>query len=866
MRTLRSWIWRLRGMFHRGRAERELAEEIESHIQMHVDHNLRRGMAPGQARREALLKLGGLDATKEGCRDRRGLPLVENFARDLRYAALDAVRHKAFTAVVVLTLGLGIGASALVFSAVHALFLRPLPYAGGDRLVEVRKPVRSRGDKGLISFSGLASLKASGVFAGVAGFAYAAWPGVLASGDDMELTSMVDVTGDFFAVLGVPPMLGAAPGPADRSTLVLSYAAWKRLFAGRPDAIGRQARLNGVNRTVVAVMPASFQLFRSERPEIFLPDTAASSHPDAETLACIARLRHGAAFPAVIRDLARVPAPDGKERFQGPGFEAVDLRSSLFGDYRPALLTLFGAVLFVLLIACANVAGLLLARMTVRSRELHLRVALGASLRRVTAQLLTENLVSALAGTVCGLLLAYGGVEMLKQLRMSGFRALPEFRIDGPVLAFTALVCLLVPLLCGLSPVLQLALRRSARLIEGAPTATPAHWRSGRANVVAGLAFSFVLLVGAGLLAATFFKVARIDPGFQTANLMFIEFDDNRLFFEDIVRRQAFYDELVSRAGDLTGVVAAGQSDQVPLSDDVRNVPISVTLATPPAGSSGKAGAFLRTTDGGFFRALGIPLRTGRFLEARDARGSQVAGVINEGFARRVWGAPANALGQRLKLLGADVTIVGVAGDVRESGLRNRPADQILYVSTRQFIKGNRVLAVRAKADASGLVPALLRLAASLEPGAPPVRIRNMAQIVADSISAERFSAVLITGLSALALALSSMGVYAVVAFSVSQRIREFGVRLAIGAQRRQILMLLLREEAPLIAAALGLGAAAGLLLTRVLASQLYEVSPGDPLFFIAAGIPVALIAALASCVPAYRASRIDPVAALRWE
>ena len=865
MRTLRSWVWRLRGLFDRDRRERELAEEIESHIELHIDHNIRCGMPPGEARRAALLKLGGVEATKEILRDRRSLPLVEHFARDLRYAAFTAVKNKGFTAVVVFTLALGIGVAALVFSVVHALFLRPLPYPDADRLAVVHKSARSGGDKGLMSFSELQDLKARGVFEGVAGCAYAAWPGVLSSGDEVELTSMVGVTEDFFSVLGVRPLLGSTPGSGEHGGIVLSHTLWRRLFQGRRDAIGRQVRLNGLARTVVGVMPADFQLFRSERPEIFAPETAASHHPDAETLECIARLRRGVTLNATMRELGRTAGSGEKGGSERPRYEATDLRLRLFGDYRGALIMLSGAVLFVLLIACANVANLLLARMTVRAQELRIRVALGASRLRVTAQLLTENLLTAIAGGAAGLLLAYEGVRLLERLRMGGFRTLPQFRIDGPVLAFTALLCLLVPLLCSLGPVLRFTAQAGGQLKEGAPTVTPTHWRMGRAIVVCGMAFSFMLLVGAGLLAASFIRLARVDPGFQAAKVMFLEFDDNRLFYEDIIRRQAFYDELVRRVQASPGIAAAGQTDQVPLSDDVWNIALSATLAAPPAGSSGKISVFLRTVDAGFFRALSIPLRKGRLIEARDMRGSQPVAVINESFARRVWGG-ADPLGQRLNLLGMDLTIVGVAGDVRESGLRNEPTDQLLYVSTSQFIKGNRVLAVRAMSDPAALVSAVKQVARSLEPGAPVVRLRNMSRIVADSIAAERFSALLMTCLGALALALASVGVYALAAFSVSQRTREFGVRLALGAQQRQILGLLMREEAPLVGAAVGLGALGGWVLTRFLASQLYEVSPGDPLFFAAAALCLAAFATVASYLPARRASRADPIAALRWE
>jgi len=379
------------------------------------------------------------------------------------------------------------------------------------------------------------------------------------------------------------------------------------------------------------------------------------------------------------------------------------------------------------------------------------------------------------------------------------------------------------------------------------------------------MAFSFMLLLGAGLLVSSFLRVARVYPGFETANMLFMDFDDNQMFYSNLERRQAFYDSLVSSLQATPGIKAAGMTDQVPLSDDVMTVATPIELTQDSRLTSRNLSVFLRSVDSGFFRAMGIPVKRGRFLAERDNMGASPAAVINESFARRAWG-DRDPVGQSLKLYGRELTIVGVVGDIRELGLRTKPAEQVLYVSARQFMKGNRVLVVRTAADPLAMVPTIKRTARSLESSVPAIRARSMARIVSDSIGVERFGALLMSGMGLLALVLACAGVYALVAFSVSQRTREFAVRIALGAQQRQILRLLLKEGAPLIAAAVGLGAIGGWTLSRFLAGQLYGVSPNDPLFFIAAAFSLAAFASVACYVPARKASRADPVSALRYE
>ncbi len=868
MRWPRALLMRLTDLFGRERLERDLAEELDSHLQMHIEDNLRRGMNSVEARRVALIKLGGTDQTKERCRDRRGFPALEHCLRDLRNGARVILRNPGFASVVILTLALGFGANSLVFSVVHELLLRPLPYKNAERLAVIQKLPSPAADKGLLSHLNLMDLrKRDHIFEGVAGCDFSTWPGVLKYGNEVELASLVGVTEDLFTVLGVWPVIGGLPAPGDTSYVMLSYGTWRGFFQGRADIIGRQVKVDGFTRTVAGVMPAGFQLFRSGRPELLLASGAAR-RPETDSLECIARLKAGVSSRQAEEELAssiHAGAPDSLRAGPEVVFRIAGLRQRLFGAYRHGILTLMTAVGFVLLIACANVANLMLARTAVRGGELSIRVALGASRVRVAMQILTENLVLAILGGGLGVALAFAGLQSMYKLDILSFRALPPFRIDGPVLAFAAMTALIPPLICSVAPVLRFfaGCRFANRQLVG--TLTPASWRLSRLMVISGMAFCFVLLVGTGLLVTSFVRLSRVDPGFQAEKVMFVDFDDNDLFYSALGRRQAFYSQLVTSLRSSPGIRATGLTDQVPLSDDVSSVTIPVALLGLPSPDSRSVNVFLRSVDSGFFGVMGIPLRKGRLFTDHDTRQSASVAVINEAFARR-YGGDTDPIGRRLRLFAQEPTIIGVVGDVATFGLKNKPAEDVLYVSVEQFQKGNRVLAVRTVSDPLALSAVIDNQARSIEPSAPVIRKRTMTGIISDSLRAERSSAVLMTALGGLALALACIGIYALISFFVSQRSREFAVRIALGASNEQILGMLFGQALRMTGVGIALGTLAAWVMSRFLVGQLYGVKPGDPLIYGLAVLCVAGLAMLACYLPARRAVSTDPAAVLRWE
>ncbi len=869
MKLPHALLIRVGDLFGRDRLERDLADELESHLRMHIEDNLRRGMSPAEARRVALIKLGGMDQTKEECRDRRGFPVLENCLRDLRNGARVIRRNPGFASVVILTLALGIGANTLVFSMVHGLLLRSLPFQEAERLSVVQKLSSPATDKGLLSYLNLVDLKKRDhIFVGVAGCDFSTWPGVLKYGGEAELASLVGVTEDFFTVLGVRPAIGGLPAPGDTSFVMLSYGTWRGFFRGRTDIIGRQVKVDGFARTVAGVMPAAFQLFRSGRPELLLPSGAAR-RPETDSLECVARLQPGVSSRQAEDELAstiRADAPDSLNADKEVVFRVAGLREHLFGAYRHGILTLMAAVGFVLLIACVNVANLMLARTAVRGGELSIRIALGASRARVAMQIFAESLVLAILGGGLGIALAFAGLQSIYKLGILSFRGLPPFRIDGPVLAFAALIALLPPLMCSVAPVLRFfADTRSFADRQLARTFTPASWRLSRLMVISGMAVCFVLLVGTGLLVTSFVRLSRVDPGFRTENVMFVDFDDNDLFYSALGRRQAFYKELVTSLGSSPGIRATGLTDQVPLSDDVSSVPSPVTLLGLSSPDSPSVNVFLRCVDSGFFSVMGIPLKNGRLFNDRDTKQSAPVAVINEAFARRHWGG-ADPIGRRLRLFAQEPSIIGVVGNVSAFGLKDKPAEDVLYVSVEQFQKGNRVLAVRTLSHPLAMAATIKDRAHGIEPSAPLIRIRTMKGVISDSMRAERSSAVLMTALGGLALALACIGIYALISFFVSQHAREFAVRIALGAGNRQILGMLFGQALRMIGTGTAVGALGAWAVSRFLAGQLYGVKPGDPLIYGLAVFCLAGLGVLACYLPARRAARTDPAVVLRWE
>jgi len=884
MRSLRALVARALGLFGRAGQERDLAEELESHVQMHVDDAVRAGMSPEAARREALTRLGGFDATRELVRDRRRVPLLESALRDLRFAIRSLRKSPGFTAVTVATLALGIGANTAIFTIVHAVMLAPLPFHDPDRVVvvwetNVQRPGRSNviGPANFLRWRGRAT-----AFQSMSAF-YDFRTSLTGSGEPEELVAQA-VTPDFFATLGVTPLLGRvfAPdeGPDGRdSVAILSHALWQRRFGGDRTIVGRSIVLNRRPFTVIGVMPAGVGLFLKtgslvgKPPELwepfaFLPEQA---QPQGRYMSAIARLRPDVSLEKAQAQMTAIASSLTAEWPQfdtGWGIRLVPIHDELAGEMRPVLLVLFGAVGFVLLIACANVASLLLARGTTRVREIAIRTALGASRARVLSQLMTENLLLALCGGACGILLARWGVALLLALSPASLTGLGRVHLSGPVLGFTALVSILTAGLCGLAPALagsrpevQESLKEGTRQGTSGVRAR----RLRKAFVVSEVALAVVLLVGAGLMLKSLRTLRRVDPGFQRRGILTARVNLPSARYKEDPEVMRFFEQAVERIGALPGVRAAGAVSFLPFAGLAAATDLVIQgEPVPPHGQ--EPVTEVRVCDNGYFRVMGIPLRRGRMFTDLEQRRSGDVVIVSDAFARRYF-AGTEALGRRISVAMADTNpfmeIVGIVADIKDADLSTE-ARPMTYYPVPQLVYNAMTLTVRTDGDALALAPMLQRAIRSIDKDQPLSDVRTMDQWVAASIAKERFSSGLLVLFAGLALLLAAIGIYGVMSYAVGQRAAEFGIRAALGADAGDIRALILGDGARIAVLGLAIGTPLALLLSQALTKFLYQTRGADPLTFAAVVVVLAGVALLASYLPARRAARMAPLEALR--
>jgi predicted permease len=864
MRHLRSLLRRIVGTFATGRSERDLAEEIESHIEMHVEDNLRAGMTPEEARRAAVLKLGGVDATKELYRDRRGIPLVESLLQDARYGARTLAKSPGFTVVAVLALALGVGANTAIFSVANAVLLRPLPYPEADRLVTAGLSLPDYRDV----------RESTGVFEATALYASNLYN--VGGEGETEQALGGTVSPEFMPMLG-RPALGRTFGPdEDRERLVvLSYDFWRRRFGGDPGAIGQTLVLSGRTHTVVGVMPAEFQ-FPNGDFEMWVP--FGSTMVDAPEQAndrslrifkMVARLAPGVTAAQAQADLDRLSERLEREypaTNEGVRIRIVSVYDRLVGGVRPALLVLLAAVGLLMLIGCANVANLLLARNTTREREIAIRAALGAGRWRVARQLFVESLILASLGGALGLALAFASLAVFRRLGLDDLPRGDQIGVDVPVLLFTLGAVLLAAALCGTLPALHAARHDLGDALKEGGRGAAGGGRGRRlrnALVLAEVALSVVVLVGAGLLVRSVAGLLDVDPGFRsndllTMNLQFVAFKDPQ-------RRAALAAEALERIRRLPGVDVAGGATGLPPQTPQRATSFEVDGL--PDLDAGDRSAFFIATSPDYFRALGTPLLAGRSFDDRDAAAAPKVVVVSEYLARRLFPA-GDAVGRRVRLVGGEQdpdwrTIVGVAGDVRYTGLADaeQPAIYTPFAQTPFYWM---YLMVRTSAPPTTAAAAIRGAVAGADPSLTIAGVRPMSQLVSESVAGPRFNMALLSIFAALGLSLAAVGVYGVVSYSVAQRSREFGVRAALGATPRSLVRLVLGQGLALGASGVAIGAAAAAAGTRLMTSMLYGVSATDPVTYAAVAAALLGVVAAACCVPALRAARSDPTVAMR--
>jgi predicted permease len=884
VRGLRGFFARIAGMFGRTRQERELAEELDSHIQMHVDDAVRAGMTPEEARRDAVRKLGGVDATKEAVRDRRRLPFVETAWRDLRFAARSLAKNPGFAAVTIATLALGIGANTAIFTVVHAVLIERLPFHEPGRLVAVWEENADRpGRKNVIApFNYLRWQEWDTPFASMASF-YDYRVNLTGDGPPEQLVAGF-VMPSFFSTLGVAPMLGRAFSPdegpeGNDQVVILSHGLWQRRFGGDPAIVGKTIRLDGRPVSVVGVMPPRFGLFLKTgtlagkpaelwAPMVFTEEGAQRSGRYASS---IGRLEAGetlASAQARMSAIASALAAQFPERDAGWSVQAIPLHAEVAGELRSTLLILFGAVGFVLLIACANVAGLLLARGTSRVREMAIRTALGAGRARILSQLLTENLLLALLGGAVGLLLARWGVALLVALSPADLTGLSLVQLSPSVLAFTAIVSVLTALLCGLAPALagsrpdvQESLKDGAR--SGSAGVRTRALR--KAFVVSEVALAVVLLVGAGLMLKSLGALGRVNPGFERQGVLTARLTLSGERYKEDPPVLRFFAEAVERAGKLPGVREAGVVSFPPFTGLAAATGFQIVgRPVPPPGQ--EPGTEVRVCDNGYFRALRIPLLRGRVFTDREMREKADVVLVSEGFASTFFPGQ-DPIGQKVIVDMMEnpppTEIIGVVGDVKHAGLA-AAARPMVYWPHPELVYSAMTLVLRTDSDPTAAAPMLEKAVQSIDKDQPLSDVRTMEQWIGASLARERFASMLLLLFAGLALVLAAIGIYGVMSYVVGQRTTEMGIRAALGASAGDIRRLILRDGVRLLLAGLAIGAPLALAGSRALKSLLYETPGADPATFaIVLGV-LAAAALLASYLPARRAAQVAPADALR--
>ena len=882
--TPREWVTRLVGVLGGGRRrERELQDELAFHRDMLETGHRNRGLDADAARRAAALALGGQAQITEAWRDQRSLPFLDMLLQDLRYGVRVLRRAPGFTVAALLTLAIGIGANAAIFSVVDAVLLQPLPYADPDRLVTIGDR-NADGGSSNVGFTTVMDWRArSRSFEGLG--VMRSWQPTLTVNGEAQRVAAVRVSWNYFAMLGVHPALGRDFSPDDDHAerwrvLLLSDGLWRRRFNADPGIVGRSIVMNDRQYQVIGVMPAGFEAADSNRlydtdAEMWAPlgyevggDSACRS---CQHLRGFGRLKPGVTVAAATAEMNAIRAQLRREYpadYDEGTIAIVPLREALTGGVRAALFILLGAVSFVLLIACANVANLLIARSVSRQRELTMRAALGADRARIVRQLLTESLLLSAIGAVAGIALAFVLVNGITTLAPVSLPRLGHVRIDARVLAFTAILAVATGIAFGLVPAWRGAIGARAALAVDARGTVGSRGRARAALVVADLALALVLLAGAGLMLRTVAALMRTSPGFQPDHILAIDFSlVGQAYAEDGPVR-SFQQQLAEKLRGLPGVEAASIADQIPFGGnfDCRGFHVNGRMKV---NSSEDPCIERYGVTPGYHEMLGIPLLAGRTLTGADTETSQPVVVISASTARLVFGND-SPLGAQVRIGNATTgpwrTIVGVVADVHHDDVTGPPRAG-LYTPQTQFTDSFLVALVKvAGADPLSVAAAARQVIRSMDANVPVYRVAALPSLVAEASSQRTFVMRLLGGFALVAVLLAAIGLYGVVSYGVALRTREVGVRMALGAQRMDVLRLVLAGGAKLVALGVIAGLAGAAASTRLMGTLVFGVSPVDPLTFAVAVLVLVAVALLAHWLPIRRALRIDPALALRAE
>jgi putative ABC transport system permease protein len=809
---------------------------------------------------------------------------MRTLLQDLRYGMRMLLKNPGFTLVAVVALALGVGANSAIFSVVNSLLLRPLPFEQPEGLVQVWETIPQRGRLEVpASFPNFADWRdQSQAFEQTV--AYSGWSFNLTGSAEPERIRSAIVSPAFFSTLGIKPILGRTllPGedqPGQDLSVVISRRLWQRRFNSDPAVVGQAVELNGKSFTVVGVVAGATDLpGLSDDTELWAPVSQgfALTERRAHYLNVIARLKPGVPLEqaqAEMNTIAAALSSQYPEANAGRGLRLVPLQEQVVGDVRPALLVLLAAVVFVLLIASTNVANMLLARAAGRQREIAVRTALGAGRWRLVRQLLTESLLLALAGGTLGLLLALWGVDLLVAFGPSDLPRLKEVAVDGRVLAFTFAVSLLVGLVFGLVPALQSSRPElNETLKEGGRSATGGAGRRRVRSllVVTEVTLSLVLLVGAGLLLKSFFRLRAVNPGFNPENVLTMQLDLTGPNYQKGSQVISFHGRLLERVKALPGVEAAATTSNVPVARDAGFARLAFAVEGQTPDPADPPVAFYNGVSPDYFRTMQIAVLRGRVFDERDVRGAQNVAIVNETLARRYLDG-SDPVGRRVTLNGDNpkeedwATVVAVVRDTKPRELAGEPVAE-MYMPYAQQPEPNMALMIRTAGSPDAVAAAVRREVLALDPGQPVYSVRTLPAVMSEAVATPRFRTFLLGVFAALALVLALVGIYGVMSYAVTQRTHEFGVRMALGAQGKDVLKLVVGHGMALALAGVLLGLVASFALTRVLAGLLYGVTPTDPLTFACVSLLLVAVALLACYVPARRAARVDPMVALRYE
>jgi putative ABC transport system permease protein len=874
-------LFRLRALLRRRSKEDDLNEEVQSHLGMAAQDRMEQGESAEQARVSAVREFGNVGLVKEATRDIWGFGWFADFWQDLRYGLRQLRRSPGFTAIAVLTLALGIGANTGMFSIVNAVLLRPLPFSDSGRIVTVSGIYAN----GLVLTAkphfewadwtqGLKTLSEFSVYE----------PGEvnLAGGGEPDRVPAAEVSGHLFALLGTNPIRGRSFLPAEEaaehpSVAIVSHKLWQSRYGSDPGLIGKTVHLNGKPFTVIGVMPRGFEFPGQTEIWVTLPHDFDDEMFGGNVVGRawqLARLRPGATLDQARAELGVIAQSEIPPGTKAANPVAVtSLHESMAGDMRPALLMLFGAVTIVLLIACGNVANLSFARGVGRFREVAVRAALGASRARLVRQLLTESVLLALMGGALGLLIGVGAVRVAKKLIPVQDMLTSGIKVDGWVLSFTFIAAVLTGTISGLAPALQ-----SSKL--DLTEALKENWASSHTGLSPGpryrlrgflgafeTATAFVLLIGAGLLIRSFGKLLEVNPGFRSKGVVVARVSLLEPKYSTPGTRPAFFQQVLSRVKTLPGVRSAAFVNALPFSK-VGFAMLGLEVEGGPKFKP-ERGVHLVwvAVSPDYFQTMGIPILAGRAFTERETNGLTIVAIIGQSVAQRAW-PDQNPLGKRFRFAGfpqLSYEVVGVAGEVRGLDLAKEPWPTV-YVPILQHPQDAAFLVVHGTQNSGALSAALRGVIRSVDKNEPISSVSTMEQLVSQSVSEPRFRTLLLGIFAGLAFLLAVVGIYGINSYSVSQRTHELGVRMALGAERHDVVRLVIGQGMRLTLLGVAFGLLAALGLTRLLASSLYAVRPTDPVTFVVVSAVMLAVALLASYIPARRAAKVDPLVALRYE